>query len=128
MAEAVELLTISLWFRRQQHIHSEYLAMAIVLAKTNFTFPNVTGAVQHQVRSINFGRTVQNVAVMLAGFNVQYNNGDHHVLKESIQLSIGGNNGGVVDVVANFLLRDGSGNIDDPYSGSIDAVVIADVV
>jgi len=102
--------------------------MAIVLAKTNFTFPNVTGAVQHQVRSINFGRTVQNAAVMLAGFNVQYNNGDHHVLKESIQLSIGGNNGGVVDVVANFLLRDGSGNIDDPYSGSIDAVVIADVV
>jgi hypothetical protein len=33
-----------------------------------------------------------------------------------------------VDVVANFLLRDSSGNIDDPYSGSIDAVVLADVV
>jgi len=33
-----------------------------------------------------------------------------------------------VEVSARFLLRDGSGNIDDPYSGSIDAVVIADVV
>jgi hypothetical protein len=33
-----------------------------------------------------------------------------------------------VDVFAFILLRDGSGNIDDPYSGSIDAVVLADVV
>lgn len=102
--------------------------MAIVMAKTNFAFPNVTGSVQHRVNSINFGRTVQNVAVMLQGFNVQYNNGDHHLKQESIQLAIGGNNGGVVNVEATFLLRDGSGNIDDPYSGSIDAVVLADVV
>ena len=99
--------------------------MAIVMAKTNFAFPNVTGAAQHQSRSINFGRTVQSVSVMLTGFDIKYNNGDHHVLQESIQLRISGNNGGHVDVEATFLLRDGSGNIDDPYSGSIDAVVLA---
>jgi hypothetical protein len=33
-----------------------------------------------------------------------------------------------VSVAATFLLRDGFGNIDDPYSGFISAVVIADVV
>ena len=102
--------------------------MAIVMAKTNFAFPNVTGSVQHQSRQIDFHGTVQNVSVMLTGFDIKYTNGDHHVLQESIQLEIGGNNGGRVDVVANFLLRDSSGNIDDPYSGSIDAVVLADVV
>ena len=102
--------------------------MAIVLAKTNFTFPNVTGAVQHQVRSINFGRTVQNMAVILQGFDIQYNNGDHHVLQESIEVSGFVLGRSVVDVFAFILLRDGSGNIDDPYSGSIDAVVLADVV
>jgi hypothetical protein len=106
----------------------EDLSMAIVLTSTEFAFPSVTGSTQSQVRSINFGRTVQHVAVMLAGFDIRYNNGDHHVLRESIQLRISGNNGGVVNVEAKFLLRDGSGNIDDPYSGSIDAVVIADLV
>jgi|SRR4051794_18243525 hypothetical protein len=102
--------------------------MAIVMAKTHFEFPTVTGSAERLINTINFGRTVQNVAVLLQGFNVKYNNGDHHVKQESIQLTIGGNNGGIVNVVADFLLRDGSGNVDDPYSGSIDAVVIADVV
>jgi hypothetical protein len=102
--------------------------MAIVMAKTRFDFPSVTGLQQIQVRKINFGRTVRDVAVMLQGFDIQYTNGDHHVLEENIQVSAFVLSGGVVDVAADILLRDGSGNIDDPYSGSIDAVVIADVV
>ena len=102
--------------------------MAIVMAKTRFDFPSVTGQQQIQVRQINFGRTVRNVAVMLQGFDIRYTNGDHHVLEESIEVSAFVLSGGVVDVSADILLRDGSGNIDDPYSGSIDAVVMADVV
>jgi hypothetical protein len=102
--------------------------MAIVMAKTRFDFPSVTGLQQIQVRQINFGRTVRNVTVMLQGFDIHYTNGDHHVLEESIEVSAFILSGGVVDVSADLLLRDGSGNIDDPYSGSIDAVVIADVV
>ena len=102
--------------------------MAIVTVKLHFDFPSVTGLQQLQSRQINFGRTVQNVAVILQGFNVQYNNGDHHVLEESIEVSGFVLGDQVVDVFANILLRDGSGNIDDPYSGSIDAVVLADVV
>ena len=102
--------------------------MAIVMAKTRFDFPSVTGPQKVQVRQINFGRTVRDVAVMLQGFDIQYTDGDHHVLEESIEVSAFVLSGGVVDVSADLLLRDGSGNIDDPYSGSIDAVVIADVV
>jgi hypothetical protein len=33
-----------------------------------------------------------------------------------------------VEVRADFLLRDGSGNIDDPFDGWVDAVVIAETV
>jgi hypothetical protein len=66
--------------------------------------------------------------VTLQGFDIRYTNGDHHVLQESIEVSAFVLGGGVVDVAANLLLRDGSGNIDDPYSGTIDAVVLADVV
>jgi hypothetical protein len=102
--------------------------MAIVMVKLHFDFPSVTGLQQLQSRQFNFGRTVQNVAVILQGFNVQYDNGDHHVLEESIEVSGFVLGDQVVDVFANILLRDGSGNIDDPYSGSIDAVVLADVV
>ena len=60
--------------------------MAIVMAKTHFDFPSVTGLQQIQVRQINFGRTVRNVAVMLQGSDIKYNNGHHHVLEESIDV------------------------------------------
>lgn len=105
--------------------------MAITMANIHFDFPNVTGSQQRQNRQLNFngvGRTIQRAAVMLQGFEVHFSNGDHHVLQERVQLDILSTSGGVVDVAATFLLRDGSGNIDDPYSGTIDAVVIADVV
>src|SRR4051812_2813587 len=102
--------------------------MAIIITQVSFVFPSVTGLQQLQVRQINFGRPVQSVKVTLQGFDIRYNNGDHHVLQESIEVSAFVLNGGVVDVSANLLLRDGSGNIDDPYSGAIDAVVLADVV
>ena len=102
--------------------------MAISMAKLHFDFPSVTGPQQLQSRKIDFGRTVQNMAVILQGFDIQYNNGDHHVLQESIEVSGFVLGRSVVDVFAFILLRDGSGNIDDPYSGSIDAVVLADVI
>ena len=102
--------------------------MAIVMTSLHFDFPSRSGFQQQQNRSINLGGVVRQVAVMLRSFEVHYNNGDHHVLQERMQLDIVGNNGGVVEVQATFLLRDGSGNIDDPYSGAMDAVIIADVV
>ena len=102
--------------------------MAIVMSELNFAFPEVVGSRQQQTKSINFGGVVRAVKVLLAGFEVHYGNGDHHVLREQVQLAIVGNSGGVVNILASLLLRDGSGNIDDQYGGSIDAVVIADVV
>lgn len=103
--------------------------MATVIQKLVFPFPSVTGKRQVQLRRLEFGRPINRdtAFAMLAGFEIQYNNGDHHVLQEQIQVEVNGINGTSVDVAATFLLRDGSGNIDDPYSGFISALVIADV-
>jgi putative flippase GtrA len=101
--------------------------MTTQMQTIRFTFPSVTGSSQTQTRTVFFNGAVQQAVAMVQGFEVHYNNGDHHVLQELIQLSIASIIGTTVGVTANFLLRDSSGNIDDPYSGSIDAVVIANV-
>ena len=102
--------------------------MATAIQKLVFPFPSVTGKRQVQIRRLEFGRPINGDAfAMLAGFEIQYDNGDHHVLQEQVQVDVNGVNGTSVDVAATFLLRDGSGNIDDPYSGFISALVIADV-
>lgn len=103
--------------------------MATVIQKLVFPFPSVTGKRQTQIRRLEFGHPIKadTAFAMLAGFEIQYNNGDHHVLQEQVQVDVNGINGTSVDVAATFLLRDGSGNIDDPYSGFISALVIADV-
>ncbi len=101
--------------------------MATEIQKLAFSFPSVTGRRQQQIHQLNFGRPVKNAFAALAGFEVQYDNGDHHILQEQIQVEVNGVNGIFVSVAANFLLRDGSGNIDDPYSGFISALVIAEI-
>ena len=102
--------------------------MTIQLRTLNFNFPNATGRVQTQRLPVAFSGAVRNAAAVLQGFNVQYNNGDHELLQETIQLFVTDFNNNTFVVEARLLLRDGSGNIDDPYSGTINAVVIADVV
>lgn len=103
--------------------------MALVFQKITFPFPSVTGKRQTQISRLEFGRPIKGdtAFAMLTGFEIQYNNGDHHILQEQIQVEVNGINGTSVDVAALFLLRDGSGNIDDPYSGFISAVVVADL-
>ena len=101
--------------------------MATEIQKMVFSFPSVTGRRQQQLQELNFGRPIRTASAMLAGFEMQYNNGDHHLLQEQVQVDVIGINGTSATVGATFLLRDGSGNIDDPYSGFISATVIADV-
>jgi hypothetical protein len=59
---------------------------------------------------------------------VTYNNGDHEVLAQKIDVDQPRINGNTVFVDVNFLLRDDSGNIDDPFSGFVDVTVIVDRV
>jgi hypothetical protein len=75
-----------------------------------------------------FGGHVQNATAALQSFDLRYQRSDHHVLQETVWLDASVSAAGVVTVTCRILLRDGSGNIDDPFTGSVNVVVIADVV
>jgi hypothetical protein len=85
------------------------------------------GRPETEFRAVNFPRAVRRAEAMLKGFDIHFANGDHHLLRQQVALStrIAGS---TVEVRADFLLRDGSGNIDDPFDGWVDAVVIAETV
>jgi hypothetical protein len=100
--------------------------MAIDFKSTQVTFSErVTGQEQSATTRVNFAFPVKNAEVMLAGFDLQFS--DHHrpLKREMINISRTTPIGNDVEVEVKYLLRDGSGNIDDPYVGKVDLVVLA---
>ncbi len=103
--------------------------MALEIQKLDrIVFDSTTGVFPQElpVNSRPFRARVQQAEVMLQGFHVEFRNGDHHVWREQIDLSVAGINANTVSIRARLGLRDSSGNVDDPYSGWIDAVIVAD--
>lgn len=100
--------------------------MAIDFRQVTINFDPTRGRRQRESQTVVFNAPVQKAEAMLKGFNLKYNNGDHHVLEEEVDLDIISISGNAVTVAADFLLRDSSGNIDDPFSGFVQAVVVAD--
>ena len=93
-----------------------------------FSFDPTAGRIQQlTARTPPFRGSVLRAQAMLKGFDITYNNGDHHVLREEIALDVALDpaHPTTVNVTATFLLRDSSGNIDDPFSGNVRAIVIA---
>jgi hypothetical protein len=91
------------------------------------TFDPTAGQVQTQFTTALFNSPVRRAEVALKGFNIGYTNSDHHVLRELIQAHIDAIENNTVRVRVDYLLRDDSGNIDDPYNGTVDVVVMAEV-
>ncbi len=90
-------------------------------------FDPTSGRKQTETATAVFGGTVRTAQAVLKGFNVKYSDGDHHILAQEIDLDTS-INGRAVNVSADLLLRDSSGNIDDRFEGWIQCVVIADIV
>ncbi len=88
------------------------------------TFPRTTGRRQRRTATVDFGRPIATHQAMLKGFNIRYDNGDHHLLETEIDLD-SSVSGSVVTVHGDFVLRDSSGTFDDPYRGWINFVVMA---
>lgn len=82
--------------------------MTIQMQTSRFDFPPAKLREQFQNNSFFFNGTVQSAVVMVQGFNIRFDNGDHHLLEEAIQLSVIGVAGRTVTVQAAFLLRDDS--------------------
>jgi len=75
-----------------------------------------------------FQSPVRTAQVVLKGFDTSFNNGDHDFAKLVIDCEIAFVNVNEVRFQVRMLLRDASGNIDDPFGGSVNVAVIADLV
>ena len=98
--------------------------MALKMKQIMINFDPTSGRKQREQSTAVFSARVQHAEAMLRGFKIAYTNGDHHVLAQEIDLDIVRIQGNTV--AADFLLRDSSGNIDDPFTGHVQAVVVAD--
>jgi hypothetical protein len=94
------------------------------------TFPSTTGRDQSVSKSVDFPGpgTIKSAGIALNGFDINFRNGDHNLGDFKINCTDNPSFTGLhVDFSVNLLLRDYSGNIDDPYGGTVDVLVIADV-
>lgn len=100
--------------------------MALEMQQVTIRMDTTVNTKERERGSATFNARVQKAEAMLKGFNIRYTNGDHHVLEQEIDLDVVRIAGNTVEIAADFLLRDGSGRIDDPYTGWVQAVVVAD--
>jgi hypothetical protein len=104
--------------------------MATDFRTTFLNFDTTTGQVQEEKATVVFNQPVNRFVAALQGYDLSYAGGeDHHLGQLVVELfsdrTPGTNN--AVDVTVRYLLRDASGNIDDPYQGAVGVHVIADV-
>ena len=103
--------------------------MAIDFQRVSVSFePPITGREYSRRGAAVFGGTVRKAEVVVAQFDMFFRPGEHPIHEQAIGTRITAINGPRVDVDVSILLRDASGNIDDPYGGAVDVLVIADVV
>ena len=104
--------------------------MTIDFRRERVNFDRSQGIIQNETVRVSFDSRVRSAEVAINGFDIEYTNGDHHILRQIIDTaaSISRNNNREVTVDVAFLLRDNSGNIDDPYEGFVDVLVIVDRV
>lgn len=100
--------------------------MALEFREGWISFPRTTGRRQRVSRAVTFSGTVNTYQVVLKGYNIQYDNGDHHILELELDLD-SSRSGSTINVSGDFVLRDSSGHFDDPYEGWMNFVVMADV-
>jgi len=100
--------------------------MALQFRSDRIYFDRSTNVRHRERRNVTFDGRVRTYQAMLRGFNIRYNNGDHHLLEQEIDLDPRLISNNIVEVYADLVLRD-NGGFDDPYSGWIEFVVIADV-
>ena len=102
--------------------------MPIDFRRTRISFDPTSGREQRETGAVVFPTNVRRAEAALNGYSISYNNGDHHILAQKIDVDVPRVVGNTVFVDVNFLLRDSSGNIDDPFSGFVDVMVVADRV
>lgn len=102
--------------------------MALELQNRRILFPSRVGSESIINEAVTFSRQVRIVGTAINGFNLTFNNGDHSFLRAKVDISQPVIRDRTVTFSVSLLLRDDSGHIDDPYSGYIDVLLIADTI
>ena len=101
--------------------------MPVDFRVTTVRFPAGTGGPRRQLATVAFGSNVVRSDAALKGFDIQFNNDEHPLLREEVHLAGVSISGNSVVVPVDIALRDNSGVFDDPYSATVDLLVIAEV-
>jgi hypothetical protein len=101
--------------------------MAIDFRSVPINFDPTSGQTQSQSATAVFGSTVRRADAALKGYTIGFDNGEHPLLQQEVSIVSTSINDNTVTVTVDFLVRDGSGDIDDPFSGSVAVLVLADV-
>ena len=113
--------------------------MGLGLKTIRYRFDSTARIVQTETQKVDFGgrRIVRDqkqapiLQAALVGFDIHFDNGEHPVNRLEIQATGVGIVPDTRDTEAQatvrFLIRDASGNIDDPFSGVVDVLFIAEV-
>jgi hypothetical protein len=96
------------------------------LQPLRFDFPPFKGRALVFTKRVGFASKVTRSSAVIRGFDIGFNNGEHPLLRTQIDVSTSFISDTAIDVIVNFSIRDNSGNFDDPYSGFVDVLVIAD--
>jgi hypothetical protein len=99
--------------------------MSTDFRRGNVVFDPTAGQIQTQTGAVVFDSPVVRAEVAISAFDIRYDDSDHHVLREMIGAEVQNIDDATVFYQVQFLLRDDSGDIDDPFSGSVDVLVMA---
>jgi hypothetical protein len=101
--------------------------MSIEFKTRAVQFDPTQGQRQYLEDSVHFAGRVHRAEAAIKGFSLGYTNNDHHIWREQITVDKVDIQDNVVRFGVSILIRDSSGDIDDPFDGSVEVLVIADV-
>ncbi len=103
--------------------------MALSMKGFTISFPSHTGSEHIINQTVSFApKQIMggNAQVVLNGYEVRFTNSDRELFHIKVDLDRVSVTSDSVEVRGRLLLRDKSGNIDDPFQGSITGIVIAE--
>ncbi len=103
--------------------------MALILANARFDIPATVGRSADfniQIRMPTFLKANAPASIVLAGFCVRYLNGDHMIRDLVVDVDNISSINDLVQGTVHVILRDNSGNVDDPFSGWVRLTALAE--
>ena len=99
--------------------------MAVHFRTAKVKFDRTRHRVQSEQGYVQFDGNVVRANAAIKGFHIRYSDGDRPFFKQEIDVRGVSIKDNVVHFTVDFLIRDSSGNIDDPYEGWVNVLVVA---